>query len=340
MMNPSPNKNHFTNLIRLIGFVFGVAILAFTIHQAGGLAVLTTYLLQLGYNSIWIIVNSFVWMLVFTEAWRILIFTTSHRLNFIHLLRVKVAGEAVNFMTPLGFVAGDSVRVMLLKKYVGPEARSGSVIVDRILHSLAAQYFCLIGVCLVFTQKVGFSLWVVISTVVIYAVSTFFLTYFLINLVRTGRIDFIENHKWIKRLIHRFPKIEDILEDIKNHLVFYKDKSPAFLIKVFLYHLLGRYLGVSEIMIALYFLTGHASFIFCYILASFTSFVSVVFGFIPGAIGVLESMYVGFFALYGYQPEIGLSLQIIRRLRVLFWVGVGILVVDYNEVSKMIKSKV
>lgn len=335
-------------LIKLIGLSIGLLVFVYTIHSFGGFQAVLTNLIQIKYYYVLIIVNSLIWMLLYTEGWHQLFTGIKHKIRYFSLLKIKMSGEGVNFMTPLGFMAGDPVRILLLRKFIGPEARMRSVVIDRVTHSLSAQFFCLIGILLIFTQDIDFPIWLHIFLLAIY----FFLSLLFSSLIFSmisGRgfgifenvirlIGFILKKIHIRHINKLVNNLNNHLTDLRNNLEYYKDhpKHPFFI--SFVFHFLGRLLGAVEILIIFYCFEGHANFIFSYILATLTSFFSVVFGFIPGALGVLESLYANFFLLYGFRPEVGLSIQIVRRLRVLFWIGVGILILDYSEIADFFKK--
>lgn len=327
-----------TLLLRTIALLMGAGIFIYTIHRFGGVGPVLSNLLRIKYFYLLLILNSFVWIAFNTEAWKKLFDSLNEKISFLPLLKIKLSGEAINFMTPLGFMAGDPIRVLLLKRFVGPEARLRSVVIDRSLHSLTAQVFCLTGVLFIFTQDIAFPLWLTMIIVTIYLVMSTVL-FSIIYCMVTGR-----GFGMIERVIHflkiekRFPKIHHHLNELREHLGYYQNHPRKAFFLAFLWHLAGRILGACEIMIILYCLSGQWHFVFSFILISFSSFFSVTFGFIPGALGVAEVLYAQFAILYGYQPETGLTIQIVRRFRVLFWILIGTLVIDYHEIAHFFKK--
>lgn len=329
-------KNITSNLVRIAGLLVGLAIFAFTIQKFGGLSAVGLKLYEAKFCFAFVVLNSFLWMISYTVAWQRLLSGLKNKIRFLSLLKIKLSGEGINFMTPLGFMGGDPVRVLLLKKHIEPEGRLRSVVVDRVMTSLAAQVFCLFGALLLFTQDVSFPLWLHIIFLCVYVFLTFIFFSLLISLLSGHGFGFLTGIiHWLP--LHRFfPKVEQTLEDLKESLEYYKRRSRKGLYFSFACHLMGRVLGAVELYIIFYFFEGHADFVFSIILASITSFFAISFGFIPGALGVIETVYASFFKLYGFDPSVGLSMQLIRRLRVLFWIGVGLLVLDHREISNFI----
>lgn len=327
-----------TLLLRTVALLMGAAIFIYTIHRFGGVGPVLSNLGRIQYFYLLLILNSFLWIAFNTEAWKKLFDSLNEKIHFLPLLKIKLSGEGINFMTPLGFMAGDPIRVLLLKRFVGPEARLRSVVIDRSLHSLTAQIFCLTGVLLIFTQDIAFPLWLTMIIVTVYLLLSTVL-FSIIYCMITGRgFGMIEGLIHFLKIEKRLPKIHHHLNELREHLGYYQNHPRHFFFIAFLWHLAGRVLGVFEIMIILYCLSGQWHFVFSFILVSFSSFFSVTFGFIPGALGIIEVLYAQFAILYGYQPETGLTIQIVRRFRVLFWILVGILVIDYHEIAHFFKK--
>ncbi len=331
------------SLIRIIGLLVGIFIFAYTIEKFGGVAVVVAKLFEARYCFALVILNAFLWMLFYTAAWKQLMGGLKSRIKFFSLIKIKLSGEGINFMTPLGSIGGDPVRVLMLKKYIEPEGRLRSVVIDRVMASLAAQVFCLSGALLLFTQDIHFPLWLHITFIFVYAVMSFTFLSLLVSMSTGKGFGFLNSIIHAMPLHRFFPSFEQILNDLKESLGHYthRSKNPFFI--SFLLHFLGRVFGAVELYIIFYFYQGHADIIFSIILASITSFFAIAFAFIPGALGVIETVYANFFALYGFDPSVGISMQLIRRLRVLFWIAVGLIVLDHKEIgsfiSKMRKNK-
>jgi uncharacterized membrane protein YbhN (UPF0104 family) len=195
-----------------------------------------------------------------------------------------------------------------------------------------------VGALLLFTQDVNFPLWLHIIFLLVYAALTFIFFSLLTSLLTGHGFGFLTGVIRLLPLHRFFPKAEQTLDDLKESLEYYRRRSKKGLYFSFCCHLMGRVLGAVELYIIFYFFEGHANIIFSIILASITSFFAIAFGFIPGALGVIETVYASFFQLYGFDPQVGLSVQLIRRLRVLFWIGIGLLVLDHREIGNFIAT--
>lgn len=332
-------KKFYSYLYRTLGFALGFILFYIAVENFGGFQAILPRLKDLGWGYLFVMLSSVIWMFFYTEAWHQFFVGLKHQIRFLPLLKVKLCGEAVNFMTPAGFLLGDSVRVLLLKKYVGPDAHLRSVVIDRTMHSLAAQVFCFFGLCFIFVEDVAFPVWIHLILLSLYFFLSFFLGSFIIQMLTGNGLGFFEKVFRFVKLEKRLPKVNARIEELKDDLHYYKDKPKAPFLYSFFLHFGGRALGAVEIGTAYYFFTGKVEIIFPIILASITSFVQFAGGFIPGALGFLEALYGSFFTLYGFQPEVGVSIQLIRRLRVFFWIFVGLLILDFAEVFGHLKKQ-
>lgn len=326
------------NLIfKVITLFIGLGLFLYTVDTLGGMGIIVRQLGLVGSGYFWIVANSFLWTFFYALAWKQFFVGVPHTLRYRDLLKIKISGEAVNYMTPLGFVAGDPIRVFLLKHFMGPEARLRSVVVDRCMHSLSAQFFCLVGLGMLFFEKITFPLWLHALLLAIYLIVFCFLASLTVSMLTGhgfGFFDPLFRYLFVSR---RFPKITDQLDRLRENLGYYKDKPKRVFWYAFFLHFVGRVLGAVEVMIVFYYFEGKLAFSFAMILTTLMSFFSVVFGFIPGAVGVLETLYAEFSKLYGYRPEMGLTIQIVRRLRVFFWIFLGILLTDIAAVKHHLK---
>ena len=97
------------------------------------------------------------------------------------------------------------------------------------------------------------------------------------------------------------------------------------LIKAGIWHTIGRFLGVMEVMIIMNLLGAPISFIEAFFFIAVVNVVNGVFFLIPGQIGASEGAQAYILKMLGFKIEIGLGLGIVRRIRKLILTGVGLL---------------
>ncbi len=69
----------------------------------------------------------------------------------------------------------------------------------------------------------------------------------------------------------------------------------------------------------------------CIFLTTLSVLINMVFGIIPGSLGVMEGGYGILLKLYGLNPALGVAIQLIRRVRLLFWTLLGMIIVGFKK---------
>lgn len=306
---------------RLIFFLLGLAFFAVLLVQLNP-AVLWDYLKRVRFGFLAILGVSLAWYAAYALAWEIFLRRLSNRVHWWDVFKIKVAGEAVNSITPLSWGGGDPVRILLLKKHIPFAEGTASVVVDRTLNNLAIALFMLIGVLLAFAVMdlpayLKGAMLLLVAAVVGGALFFYFrshqgLVQFFVDLLKKLRLkkSFSES-----TLAH----VEEIDRNIRE---FYSINKAGFA-AAFGLHFFGRLCGVAEIYLAARFLDFPLSWTDSYLLASLTVIINLLFVFVPGTVGVMEGAFAGVFALIKVDPALGTSLQIIRRLRMVFWTALG-----------------
>lgn len=307
----------------------GVGLLAWLIWKVGPHAIAQN-LIDLGWNFIPFMSVIFASYFFFTLSWDIFLWGHHYKINFWRLFMIKTAGEAVNTVTPLGFGGGDTVRVLLMKKYVPVAESTASVVVDRTLNSIAMVLFMLIGIFIAFWKfKLPRSLEIGFPIALLFMCG---MTYYWYKRQHEGVFQFlvqclikfkIKKH-WSDKTLQKLQEIDRYITE------FYRHNKKGFYLAFFLQFIV-RLLGVFEIYLAAYYLDYSLSFIGAYLLGSVTVIINLIFVFIPGSVGVLEGTYAGIFVLMGQSPAIGTSIGILRRIRVVICTAIGLYYIYHQD---------
>ncbi|MGZ7046224.1 MAG: lysylphosphatidylglycerol synthase domain-containing protein, partial [Candidatus Aminicenantales bacterium] len=123
---------------------------------------------------------------------------------------------------------------------------------------------------------------------------------------------------WIeKREIH--------LEALDQNLRLLYSRSNRKAILPFILHVTGRLLGTVEVMIIMAVLKAPVNFIQAIFICTVVTVGNSIFFILPGQWGVMESVHILVLQSLGYPAAIGLSLSVIRRIRSLLFVGLGLI---------------
>lgn len=305
-----------------IFFFLGCLLLYFLI-QRFGVSELLESLQRLGWNVGFILFLPVLWYACHTIAWYFVMEETGTHVSFFSLYKIKLIGEAVNSLTPISFMGGDPVRIYILQKRMPGVLSTASIVLDRTMQSLAVVFLVLIGLVVAWSMLSLPTAWKFAFP----ALTAFmvFLLWFAIHRQRKGVFEFLSRMAAKIGIKHHLTdsiqeKIEVLDERISR---FYRHDRRRFL-TVFCFHFLARLLGVFEIYIIAHFLSIPLGISGALILVSLSVLVNMFFVFIPGSMGVMEGAYGALFLLMGLNPVSGVAVQLIRRIRTVFWIFIGL----------------
>jgi uncharacterized membrane protein YbhN (UPF0104 family) len=117
-------------------------------------------------------------------------------------------------------------------------------------------------------------------------------------------------------------KIEEMNRHLRN---FYRERKGDFY-QALLVHFLAAGLSVTEIYVIGRSLQPDFRPLFALLLAAVSPLVRLLFSFLPGAFGALEGVFTFLASVFLGQPAaaVGLVIALVRRLRALFWIIVGL----------------
>ena len=271
----------------------------------------------LGWRSILVCLPFALIMAVDTLGWRYAF--AYDRVPFLRLVLARTAGEAVNVMTAVTAVGGDAIKVWFLRPHVPYRESVASVIIAKTTITLSQALFLLMGVVValamaVDSRLVRAMLWLLLVELV--GAVGFWLVQ-ITGLVTRGA-----------RVLERFDKLQALAaaENLDRTLRrFYRHEWRRFTLSVG-FHLLGWIMGAFETWFFLRVLQIPASLMTALVIETLGSAVRFATFFVPGSLGALEGANTAAFAALGFGAQAGLAFSLLRRLRQVVWIGLGVLV--------------
>ncbi len=332
-MKQGPSK-----VLRYISLLLGMG-LFFILIQKIGFANILNLITQLGWKALPILTISISFYALFTFAWQQCFRIFQTHMPFWNLFKIKITGEAVNTLTPLNFIAGDPLRIYLLRKYFPFTQRAAAVVVDRTLHTIAILFIVFIGISIGFLSHAPFPAniryGIPIALIACIAFTIFVIIHqrrgifgLLLNLCQRLRI----KQQFSEHTLHRFTELD-------RHIVdFYNNNHTGFLLALFA-HISGRCLGVLEIYAFGKLISPDFTFFSAISLTALAPMVHIVFSFVPAAIGILEGAYGASMYLMGFDPAIGIAIQLARRIRSIIWIAIGLFFLGFQEMTNAFDDK-
>ncbi|MGH7978427.1 MAG: lysylphosphatidylglycerol synthase domain-containing protein, partial [Limisphaerales bacterium] len=137
----------------------GLAFLGYLIWKIGA-ARLWSEFLSLGWGLLLFIAFEFLAEALHTKGWSHCLGAPYRRMSWFCLFRIRMAGNAINYLTPTAALGGEVTKAALLSSnHKGPEAVSG-VLVGRLSAGIAHSLFVACGSIVVFSSaKLPTAVW-------------------------------------------------------------------------------------------------------------------------------------------------------------------------------------
>jgi len=244
------------------------------------------------------------------------------RATFVHfrpalwlLYLARLAGEALNSITPTAYLGGEPVKAFILQRFGIPLTEGAtSVILAKTALTIAQIAFVVFGVALFLIRRdAGVA---TVPTVVGLVLAGIGVAAILVVLQRRGLVAFVARamrrvfpHAHLAaRLAKRAPEIDRRLRS------FYGARPRAAAASV-AFHFAGWITGAAEVF-AIMMLIGHPVGVGDAIVIEALAQPARLAGiFVPGTLGVQEAGGMVIFGLLGLPPELGLAMMLLKRVR-------------------------
>lgn len=307
---------------RWMGLLVGLA-LFFWILKTQDLHAVWRHVQNLNWRFGWILLFYIVIFGLDTWGWRFAL-GSKVRVRWDRLFRTRLAGEAINYVTPTAWIGGEPVKAHLLSKRYGVPLEEGmaSVVVAKTTFSISMFFFIVTGLLVTqFLHPVDLKVWQwvwIVLPVLGLLLGLFLLVQFFAPFQRG-----ISAVRWVApEWIH---KIESKLQKWDQAIVSVYRQSPKAVLLSFTFHFLGWVAGALEVLLILTFLQIPVSLATAWSIESLWLLLKSGAFLIPASLGASESLALLICKALGIGPVAGLALALIRRARELLWVSLGLI---------------
>ena len=312
-------------MLKLIFLVFGLIVLTGIVWHIGPSSILQTAS-QLGPMALGVILFPMVLVYGFEAVgWRLTLGAHAQRVGFAHLFAIRMAGESVNVTTPAAYVGGEPLKAYLLKPYGVPFVDGlASVVTAKTTMTIAQVMFILLGI--------GLAFWILGATdhfLLAALMSAGLLVFGLVLFILVQRYGLAMGclrllqacHIRISFLEKRRETLKELDSTIRS---FYTHHRRTFYVALGTFFLAWM-LETLEVYAILYYLNVPVDTLTSVSIAALTVFIKGSTFFIPGSLGAQEGGYVLLLLAYGYPEVTGITFALIRRVREILWIGIGLL---------------
>jgi uncharacterized protein (TIRG00374 family) len=311
-------------LARALFLLLGLGLIVVLATQID-LVKVKTYLVEMGWAFPLIFLPYIVVYCCDTLGWR-LAFGPSVSIPFYTLFLTRVGGEAVNNLTPFAYLGGEPVKAHLLTRFQIPIIQGmAASIIAKLLISISQFFFVILGGALALSYLVTRPdlLWPLVLLVIVVGVLLTGLSYGLrVGLFTTlfGALD-----RW-NVTPSRLERWRAHLRQLDDTIVGFARRYPSHLFLSLGLHFLGWALGTVEVLAIFYAVGIPISVREAIAIEALAGVVKALAFFIPGSLGVQDGGNVLLLTLFGYPGSFGLTFSLVRRLRELLWISLGLMV--------------
>ncbi len=277
----------------------------------------------LGWGLLPLMLGEGIAEMIHTVGWRHCLSGPLRSLPWITLFRIRMAGYALNYLTPTAALGGEVTKATLLASHHrGPEGASG-VLIGKVCFAVAHLLFVILGAVLVLWQ-LELPRYLGLGMLIGGALLAVGMTIFLL-LQKHGKLGAV-----IRRLAARKPanhplqriavEISAIDESMKR---FYRERPLDFCIAI-LWHLVGYSVGIAQTWLFFRLLNHQAA----WTVAAGVWFLGMWFDLltfaVPLNLGTLEGTRIVALRALGYTSVMGLTYGFALRLAQIFWACFGL----------------
>ena len=311
--------------LRVLGVILGILLFLHLIHRAGPAKLLAS-MSALGWGLALVIAWGGVPHILKAWAWRLALLDGKHHVSFARMLGLRLSSEAVGQFGGLAQLFGEGLRASLLGSTIPLSHRIASVMIDRAFFVVSAAIVSFLGlsaVLIVLPLPHKFILYAIVSACLL-------LGFVLLSAIairnrwplfsRTGEV--LGRIRYLRPLIdHK----RALIHSVEETLIDFCHRTPKAFWASLLLNLACHAAAIVEVYMIVR-LMGAKLTLFCTLaIEALTKLVNIAGIFNPGNIGTYEGGNILITKMFGLTAAAGLTLAFARRLRALFWTGVGIL---------------
>ncbi len=333
------------NRTRNIFFAFGlIAVIVMLFTFKVSFAQLWADICHAGY---WLIAIFGLWVVLYAMnawTWRIIIRGSGDcPIPFWKILKLTITGFALNYATPAGLMGGEPYKILELKPYIGAQRATSSVLLFAMMHIFAHFWF--------WTSSIAVYGVLAALGLLPFDVGMGIVLGFMLCFCSAGIYLFIRGYKngmvvKVIRFLSHIPGLKnwsrtfaeshrEDLQKIDRQISELQSQNKRSFYASFFLELIGRILQSLEIYFMLLLFDagtgGGLTFVYAYLILSFTSLFANLLFFMPLQLGGREGGFAMSVAQMGMTASVGMFVSIICRVRELFWTAIGLLLMKVGN---------
>ena len=310
------------SLLNILIALVGVALLVFTIQRVGWSEVVSG-VTSVGWWFVVVVVLGAARMACRARAW--MVCANDSQLRFRDAFGAMLAADALGNLTPLGLLASEPTKIMMTRSRISTVTSVASVTIENACYTASVLVVLLAGTWF-FLQRaeVPPALGQVAEVIVVAIVLSGMVGLWL---ARSQPALLSRFAPLITRLAGRTAVPADAIREVESRIYGVLGWPLIRLSHVGLWETTFHVAAVAEVWLVLRLLPGaaNATLTDAFLLESAGRFVTIAFKFIPYRLGIDEAGSGAVAQVIGIGPAAGVTLALVRRLRILVLNAVGLI---------------
>lgn len=334
---PAKGRKALMFWLHVVTFVLGLGLLGVLVWYIGWKTILDS-LSKVGWGFVPIIGLNVLRHFMRSASMYLAIPKEHRNFKYREAVAARFGGEAVTFLTFTGPFLGDATKAILLRKRIALTHSASAVLIDNVLYYVSVVAMIILGVFgLVYLNGSGEMRGLLIGIVAGSAAILIALLLAIRLKIKplTMLFGFLDKRGWLPA---KLAKVEDGIMKVETNVFhFYEERTRDFFL-LFLMSCAVHFVSVCEVFLSLKLLGFEAFWSTAFIIESLTKVINVVFGFIPGTIGVYEGGNGVILLALGYTTAVGVSLALVRRGAIMFSLFVGLAILLWRILDRGTKT--
>ncbi|MDI1241637.1 MAG: lysylphosphatidylglycerol synthase transmembrane domain-containing protein [bacterium] len=267
-------------------------------------------------------------------AWKLSVYEPYH-LGLKDTVPAVIIGEAMSSMIPLGILISGTAKAVAVRKKVPLVVGLSSVATENLFYSFTTSVFLILG-ALTFVRNFALDETTTITIDVLIGLIVVVIVFLMLLIIRQWHFaseacELLYRRGWFPKLLENGRMQVRLFENLIYG--FYR-RHPKRFIPICLTEAAFHILGIVEVWFILTRIVEPAGQLLnAFLLESVSRLITIVFKLIPFLIGVDEAGAQFVAETVGLGAAIGVSIAIIRKGRILFWTGIGLILIINRGLS-------
>ena len=320
--------------------VLGLGLFVYFIYLVG-LDLILEGIARIGFGGFaFILLLYFLRIACRASAWRLAVYEP-YKLNFSDTLPAVIIGEALSSLIPLGVLISGTSKAIAVRNRIPMVVGLSSVATENLFYSLVTGLFIIFG-AFAFLRR--FELeegWIITIDVLIGVIFALIIFAFLAVVRQWHLLSSLSEWLYNRHFGRRFLEQGRFHVRLFENLIFgFYRQYPRRFLPIFSFQVLFHILGILEVLFILSRISGAIpSFFNAFLLESMSRVITIVFKLVPFLVGIDEAGAQFITETLALGAGVGVTLAIIRKGRILFWMAIGMIFIvkrglSFREITK------